>query len=66
MERGKRQRITKPYLSLLILVPYNQGEQSKEYLAKMVDEVNATEVPQEDILSDKVYIYLRENKCITL
>jgi hypothetical protein len=44
----------------LILVPYHQSME-KETLRSMVCDVNQTQVPQEEILSDQVYLYRRES-----
>lgn len=49
----------------LILVP-KDGYMKKEELRKMVKEVNETQVPYEDILSDSVYVYSRELDSISL
>jgi hypothetical protein len=44
----------------LILVPTHDHQSSKEY-SDMVREINATQVAYEEVLSDKVYYYSREN-----
>ena len=43
----------------ILLIPYNEKFEKKE-LKNMVNEVNQTQVPKEDILSDEVYLYCRE------
>ena len=47
----------------LILIP-DSGELDVEYLANMVREINATQVPPEEVLSDKVYYYDRNQKAL--
>ncbi len=42
----------------LILLPRSAG-MDKEYIKDMVREVNATQVPKEEVLSDEVYLYSR-------
>ncbi|WP_278278327.1 DUF5688 family protein [Acetitomaculum ruminis] len=66
MERGKRWKgkILKSYLSLLILVPTHKCVDLKE-LVKLVKYVNETSVPEEQVLSDKVYYYSRKDDMIT-
>lgn len=49
----------------VILVPYGMGTDIKA-LQKMVMEVNASEVPEEEVLSDHVYIYHRDTNTIEL
>lgn len=44
----------------VILIPYTNGL-SKNELDNMVAEVNISQVPQEDILSNQAYIYRRHN-----
>lgn len=51
----------RPYLSLCILVP-DLGQYSREELAKMVKEVNQTQVEEEEILSYQVYYYDRQKE----
>ena len=46
----------RPYLSLCILVP-DQGQYSRFELARMVREVNQTQVEEDEILSYQVYYY---------
>lgn len=48
-----------------ILVPVGKGS-SKEEFQEIVREVNASQVPEEEILSDAVYVYHREEDSITL
>ena len=43
----------------VILMPYNE-EYEIEELKKMVKEINSTQVPKGDVLSDSVYIYQRK------
>ncbi len=43
----------------VLLIPYSRKFE-KEELKNMVNEVNQTQVPKEDILSDEVYLYCRE------
>lgn len=45
----------------LILIPCTSG-MDKENIKDMVKEVNATQVPKEEILSDEVYLYSREKR----
>lgn len=45
----------------VILIPYREHYMKNE-LCAMVSDVNRTQVPDEDILSDKVYLYKRERK----
>ncbi len=49
----------------VILVPYNHAI-SKAALNEMVIDVNRTQVSREEILSDRVYFYSRENKAIIM
>ena len=49
----------------VILVPYEECI-SREELKEMVNEVNCTQVPPEEILSDRVYIYRRETNMIEI
>lgn len=46
----------------VLLIPCN-GKYDEKELRDMVCEVNQTQVPTEDILSDEVYIYHREGNC---
>ena len=48
--------LLKPYLSLLILVPEARGLDTA-VLKNMVKEVNGSELPPADVLSDSVYYY---------
>ncbi len=47
----------------VILVAYDES-MSREELRKMVNEVNTTQVPEEEVLSDKVYLYKRDTNRI--
>jgi len=49
----------------VILVPYDRTI-TMEALTEMVKDVNRTQVADEEILSDRVYYYSRENKAITM
>jgi hypothetical protein len=49
----------------VILIPYDNTI-SKASLAKMVCDVNYTQVASDEVLSDNVYIYSRKNDSITL
>lgn len=49
----------------VILVPYEDSI-SREELKDMVNEVNCTQVPVEEILSDRVYIYRRKTNRIEI
>lgn len=49
----------------ILLVPVSK-EMQIEYLRSMVREVNATQVAPEEVLSDNVYIYRREDDKISL
>lgn len=51
----------RPYLSLCILVP-DQGQYSRMELTRMVREVNQTQVEDDEILSDQVYYYDRQEE----
>ena len=58
MERGKKWRFAKFYLSLLIILLENNNElENVENLRSMVKEVNMTQVMDEEILSDSVYYF---------
>lgn len=48
--------LLKPYLSLLLFVPAYVGFDEKS-LKQMVQNVNATEVSEQEFLSDNVYYY---------
>ena len=49
----------------VILVPYEDGIRREE-LKDMVNEVNCTQVPVEEVLSDRVYIYRRNTNMIEI
>ncbi len=49
----------------VILIPY-QENYMREELCAMVYDINRTQVPDEDILSDKVYLYKRDLKFFEL
>lgn len=49
----------------VILVPYDKTI-SKESLTEMVKDVNRTQVACDEVLSDKVYYYSRENNAISV
>lgn len=51
--------LLRPYLSLLIAVPVMEGKDAAE-LKEMVMEVNRTQLRIEDLLSDNIYIFRRE------
>ena len=44
----------------VILVPYHQ-DLSKDMLMRMVEEINQTQVPVDEVLSDQVYFYSRNS-----
>ncbi|MGI6070331.1 MAG: DUF5688 family protein [Blautia sp.] len=46
-----------------ILIPVGKGA-SQEQLQKIVQEINGTQVPEDEILSDHVYIYRQEGDAI--
>jgi len=46
----------RPYLSLFILVP-DDGKLDYGELQNMVGQINKSEVPEEDVLSDHIYKY---------
>lgn len=48
----------------LIIIPDKNGD--NEELAKMVKEINSTQVAAEEVLSDHVYRYERENKTVSI
>ena len=47
----------------VILIPFNE-DFSVEELKEMVKEINTTKVPDNEILSDSVYIYQRKESAI--
>lgn len=49
-----------------VIIVINDGLISKNNLKQMVVDVNETEVEEEDILSDKVYLYSREKDMIII
>jgi len=49
----------------IILIPY-QKDMKKETLTEMVKDVNRTQVAQDEILSDKVYLYSKEQNAILM
>lgn len=49
----------------VILVPYDKSI-TRESLSDMVIEVNLTQVAEDEVLSDRVYFYSRENNSITM
>lgn len=49
----------------VILVPYDETI-SKEALAEMVKDVNLTQVARDEVLSDRVYYYSRQNNAISM
>ncbi|MFA9463038.1 MAG: DUF5688 family protein [Velocimicrobium sp.] len=49
----------------VILIPY-QRNFSKNVLSEMVNDVNTTQVPMEDVLSNRVYIYHRNKNAIEM
>lgn len=49
----------------VILVPYRENLDF-DYLRKMVGDINGSEVPPEDQLSDQVYLYRREEDAIRI
>lgn len=49
----------------VILVPYDKSI-SKESLTEMVKDVNHNQVAEDEVLSDKVYFYSRENNAIAM
>ena len=48
-----------------IVIPINQLDMEVEEATEIVKAVNTTEVPEEEILSDHVYIFNRETSKIT-
>lgn len=42
------------------------GQFSREMLRKLVQEVNLTQVEEEEVLSDQVYVYKREQGVLSL
>ena len=60
MERGGSSPL-RPYLSLFLLVPDIKLRSHREF-RDMVRSINANDVPKEDILSDEIYLYSRENR----
>ena len=55
----------RPYLSLLILLPVENEDEEIYRLKEMVYEVNHTELSEEEILSDSVYLFSLQNLKIT-
>lgn len=51
--------LLRPYLSLFILVPKN-GDIQENQLTNMVREVNATQVADQEVLTNHTYEYCRE------
>lgn len=49
----------------VILVPYEENMEPKT-LQEMVNEVNLSQVPEEEVLSDRVYIYRRETNSVEI
>lgn len=49
----------------VILVPYEENMEP-ETLQEMVNEVNLSQVPEEEVLSDRVYIYRRETNSVEI
>ena len=65
--------LLRPYLSLLIVVPDKDGVEGDEswnfrccQLLDMIHQVNESEVPEADILSDNLYYYNSEDKVFKL
>ena len=48
-----------------ILLPVDQ-ERSAEELKEMIVEVNSTELTPEEILSDQLYLYSRQERCVKI
>lgn len=48
-----------------IVIPINQLDMEVEQVTEMVKAANATKIPEEEILSDHVYIFDKENRKIT-
>ena len=49
----------------VILVPYEEG-MDVESLREMVSEVNGSQVPEEEVLSERVYVYRREGNLVEI
>jgi hypothetical protein len=49
----------------IILIPMESTD-DKEHLQRMVVEINASQVPPEEVLSDRVYTYSLAQDAITL
>lgn len=50
----------------LIIIPKKDNGYNAEILADMVKEINSTEVPKEDFLSDNVYCFNREDRTLRM
>ena len=48
-----------------ILLPVEQGRSAAE-LKEMIVEVNSTELTPEEILSDQLYLYSRQERCVKI
>ena len=48
-----------------ILLPVDQGRSAEE-LKEMIVEVNSTELTPEEILSDQLYLYSRQERCVKI
>lgn len=57
--------LLRPYLSLLILVPTLENSDYQE-LSEMVQEVNDTQLQDDEILSTHAYYYSRKENEITM
>ena len=48
-----------------ILLPLSQGRSAEE-LKEMIAEVNSSEIPPEDVLSDSLYLYSCKERCVKI
>ncbi len=63
-EQKKRDLIILPSsIHEVIIIPYDETH-DKEHLKQMVTDVNRTQVDAQEVLSDQVYIYIRDEKKI--
>ena len=58
---GEKLYILPSSIHELIVIPYEEGIESDK-LSELVREVNRTQVPWEDILSNHVYLYSSKTK----
>lgn len=57
--------LLRPYLSLCIIVPFSNNY-TKSSLMEMVKDINETQVASEEVLSNRVYTYIREKEEVSI